>query len=51
MENVGECSGDEVVQLYVKSLDAPFVVPNHELRGFERVPARAGGKLVAWRLR
>ena len=42
VENVGECSGDEVVQLYVKSLDAPFVVPNHELRGFERVPLQPG---------
>ncbi|MEO8179242.1 MAG: glycoside hydrolase family 3 C-terminal domain-containing protein [Deltaproteobacteria bacterium] len=40
--NVGECSGDEVVQLYLKSLDAPFVVPNHQLRGFERVPLAPG---------
>ncbi|MEY2937084.1 MAG: hypothetical protein RL033_7833, partial [Pseudomonadota bacterium] len=30
VENVGECQGDEVVQLYVKALDAPFVVPNHQ---------------------
>jgi len=42
VENVGEYSADEVVQLYVKSLDAPFVVPNHELRGFERVPLQPG---------
>jgi beta-glucosidase len=42
VENVGECAGDEVVQLYVKSLDAPFVVPNHQLRGFERVPLEPG---------
>src|SRR5688572_27885949 len=28
VKNVGERSGDEVVQLYVKALDAPFVVPN-----------------------
>ncbi len=42
VKNVGECSGDEVVQLYIKSLDAPFVVPNHQLRGFERVPLAPG---------
>jgi beta-glucosidase len=42
VENVGECAGDEVVQLYVKSLDAPFVVPTHQLRGFERVPLAPG---------
>jgi len=42
VENVGEYTGDEVVQLYLKSLDAPFVVPNHELRGFERVPLQPG---------
>jgi beta-glucosidase len=42
VQNVGECSGDEVVQLYVKSLDAPFVVPRHELRGFERIPLGVG---------
>jgi beta-glucosidase len=40
--NVGERAGDEVVQLYVKSLDAPFVVPLHELRGFERIPLEPG---------
>jgi beta-glucosidase len=42
VENVGECTGDEVVQLYLKCLDAPFVVPNHQLRGFERVPLAPG---------
>jgi beta-glucosidase len=40
--NVGERSGDEVVQLYVKALDAPFVVPLHELRGFVRIPLEPG---------
>jgi beta-glucosidase len=39
---VGERSGDEVVQLYVRSLDAPFVVPVHELRGFVRIPLEPG---------
>jgi beta-glucosidase len=42
VQNVGERAGDEVVQLYVKSLDAPFVVPHHELRGFERIPLEPG---------
>jgi beta-glucosidase len=42
VENVGECTGDEVVQLYLKCLDAPYVVPNHQLRGFERVPLAPG---------
>jgi beta-glucosidase len=51
VRNVGECSGDEVVQLYVKSLDAPFVVPNHELRGFERIPLGVGeSRRVSFRL-
>ena len=42
VQNVGERGGDEVVQLYVKALDAPFVVPVHELRGFSRLPIEAG---------
>jgi beta-glucosidase len=42
VQNVGEYSGDEVVQLYVKCLDAPFVVPHHELRGFQRIPLEPG---------
>ncbi len=42
VKNVGERAGDEVVQLYVKALDAPFVVPVHELRGFERFSIEAG---------
>jgi beta-glucosidase len=42
VENVGECRGDEVVQLYLKCLDAPFVVPHHQLRGFERIPLAPG---------
>ncbi len=42
VSNVGERAGDEVVQLYVKSLEAPFVVPHHELRGFQRIPLEPG---------
>ena len=42
VQNVGERAGDEVIQLYVKALDAPFVVPVHELRGFSRLPFQPG---------
>jgi beta-glucosidase len=42
VKNVGERAGDEVVQLYIKALDAPFVVPLHELRGFARLPLEPG---------
>jgi beta-glucosidase len=42
VKNVGECAGDEVVQLYLKALDAPFTVPVHELRGFKRFPLEPG---------
>jgi beta-glucosidase len=44
VENVGKCGGDEVVQLYLKCLDAPFVVPHHQLRGFARIPLAPGEK-------
>jgi beta-glucosidase len=37
VENVGGCAGDEVVQLYLKDLEASCVVPHHSLRGWERV--------------
>jgi beta-glucosidase len=42
VQNIGERAGDEVVQLYLKALDAPFVVPVHELRGFLRLPLQPG---------
>jgi beta-glucosidase len=35
--NVGSVESDEVVQIYVRHLDVPFVVPHHELRGFQRI--------------
>ena len=35
--NVGKVPGDEVVQLYVKDLEASCAVPVHDLRGFTRV--------------
>ena len=37
VENVGQRASDEVVQLYVKDLEASCVVPLHDLRGFARV--------------
>ncbi len=39
--NLGERDGEEVVQLYLATLDAPCRVPHHELRGFERVAVKA----------
>jgi beta-glucosidase len=42
VQNVGERAGDEVVQLYLKALDAPFIVPLHDLRGFVRLPLEPG---------
>jgi beta-glucosidase len=42
VQNIGERAGDEVVQLYLKALDTPFVVPLHELRGFLRLPLQPG---------
>jgi len=37
VENVGKVAGDEIVQLYVKDLEASCAVPVHDLRGFTRV--------------
>jgi beta-glucosidase len=42
VENVGQRAGDEVVQLYLKHLDAAGVVPVHDLRGFRRIHLAAG---------
>jgi beta-glucosidase len=37
VKNVGKVPSDEVVQLYVKDLEASCAVPVHDLRGFTRV--------------
>jgi beta-glucosidase len=37
VENAGSVTSDEVVQLYVKDLEASCAVPVHDLRGFTRV--------------
>jgi beta-glucosidase len=42
VENVGNRAGDEVVQLYLKDLEASCVVPHHSLRGTQRVHLAPG---------
>jgi len=42
VKNAGKRDGDEVVQLYVKDVEASAVVPHHSLRGFQRLPLDAG---------
>jgi beta-glucosidase len=42
VENVGSRAGDEVVQLYVKDLEASCAVPHHDLRGFQRIHLAPG---------
>jgi len=44
VQNTGKSDGDEVVQLYVKTLDAKVPVPIHALQGFRRVFLKAGEK-------
>jgi beta-glucosidase len=49
--NVGSHTSDEVVQVYVKDLEASSVVPHHDLRGFERVTLAPGeARRVSFRL-
>ena len=40
--NVGSRASDEVVELYVKDLEASVAVPHHDLRGMERVTLAPG---------
>jgi beta-glucosidase len=42
VENVGECAGDEVVQLYVRDPEASVTRPVKELRGFRRMRLAPG---------
>ena len=42
VQNSGERAGDEVVQLYLRAVDAPHARANRELRGFQRVSLRPG---------
>jgi len=47
VENVGDRTGDEVVQLYVHDVECSVVRPAKELRGFERINLRPGEKKTA----
>ncbi|KAK4184891.1 glycoside hydrolase [Podospora australis] len=42
VKNTSQRNGQEVVQVYVKDLVASVVVPNKQLRGFEKVSLKAG---------
>ncbi|KAK4120451.1 glycoside hydrolase family 3 protein [Parathielavia appendiculata] len=42
VKNASDRDGQEVVQLYVKDLIASVVVPNIQLKGFEKVSLKAG---------
>jgi len=42
VKNTGERAGDEVVQLYLKDLEASCRVPHHSLRGFQRITLAPG---------
>lgn len=51
VKNTGSCDGDEVVQLYLRHMDAPVPVPIHALQGFKRVHLNKGEiKTVTFRL-
>jgi beta-glucosidase len=42
VRNTGQRAGDEVVQLYVRDVEASVKRPKKELRGFERISLRPG---------
>jgi beta-glucosidase len=44
VENTGARAGDEVVQLYLRAVDAPHARANKELRGFQRITLQPGEK-------
>jgi beta-glucosidase len=44
VQNVGERTGDEVVQLYVRDVESSVRRPDKELRGFERITLKPGEK-------
>lgn len=51
LKNVGNKAGEEVVQLYVRDVEASFPVPIRSLQGFQRAFLRPGEKtLVSFRL-
>ncbi len=44
VENTGKRAGDEVVQLYVKDIEASVPVPRQHLEGFKRIYIKPGQK-------
>jgi beta-glucosidase len=42
VKNSGQIDGDEVVQLYIKHINAPVPVPINELKGFKRIHLKKG---------
>ena len=51
VENVGNRAGDEVVQLYLRDMEASCVVPHHSLRGYQRVSLAPGeARTIAFEL-
>ncbi|MCP4764189.1 MAG: glycoside hydrolase family 3 protein [archaeon] len=44
VENIGDFDSDEVVQLYLKDLEASVIMPHHSLRGFKRINLKKGEK-------
>ena len=51
VKNTGARAGDEVVQLYLKDLEASCRVPHHSLRGFQRITLAPGeSRRVTFRL-
>lgn len=44
VKNAGGTDGDEVVQLYIRDVEASVPVPRHHLEGFKRVHIKAGEK-------
>lgn len=44
VENTGKCDADEVVQVYIKDLEASVRVPHHSLCGFKRIHLKSGEK-------
>ncbi|WP_094546033.1 glycoside hydrolase family 3 C-terminal domain-containing protein [Petroclostridium xylanilyticum] len=45
VENVGDCVGDEIVQLYLKDMDASVDIPNYQLQGFKRITLEPNEKI------
>ncbi len=44
VENIGKKMSDEVIQLYLKDLEASVRVPHHQLSGFTRITLKPGEK-------